>query len=130
MNLKFLYVQTSEQRPLKQTTCHADSIAGAQPTGRQDGDWEFPTISVASEDLELRELVEPIRTEPLWQSQPHGGLWTLNCNRLRSDCRVMILTGLYTGLRLGDVATLTWANLDWQQQELIVTTQKSGSRCW
>ena len=89
MNLKFLYVQTSEQRPLKQTTCHAFSIAGGQPTGRQEGGWEFPTISVASEDSELRELVEPIRTDPLWQSQSHGGLWTLNCNRLRSDCRVM-----------------------------------------
>ena len=53
MNLKFLYVQTSEQRPLKQTTCHAYSIAGGQPTGRPDGGWEFPTISVASEDYLL-----------------------------------------------------------------------------
>ncbi|MBI2925557.1 MAG: tyrosine-type recombinase/integrase [Verrucomicrobia bacterium] len=44
------------------------------------------------------------------------------------EWRGMILTGLYTGLRLGDVATLTWANLDLQQQELIVTTQKTGRR--
>ena len=44
------------------------------------------------------------------------------------EWRGMILTGLYTGLRLGDVATLTWANLDLPQQELIVTTQKTGRR--
>lgn len=40
----------------------------------------------------------------------------------------IILTGLYTGLRLGDIATLTWANLDLQQAELAVTTQKTGRR--
>jgi len=45
-----------------------------------------------------------------------------------AEWRGMILLGLYTGLRLGDVATLTWANLDLQQKELIVTTQKTGRR--
>ena len=44
------------------------------------------------------------------------------------EWRGMILVGLYTGLRLGDVATLTWANVDLQQRELIVTTQKTGRR--
>lgn len=44
------------------------------------------------------------------------------------EWRGMILTGLYTGLRLGDVATLTWANVDLQQKELVVTTQKTGRR--
>ena len=44
------------------------------------------------------------------------------------EWRGMILTGLYTGLRLGDIALLTWANVDLQQQELIVTTQKTGRR--
>jgi len=40
----------------------------------------------------------------------------------------MILVGLYCGLRLSDVATLTWANVDLGQRELIVTTQKTGRR--
>jgi len=49
-------------------------------------------------------------------------------NTANDQWRGMILTGLYTGLRLGDVATLTWANVDLQQKELIVTTQKTGRR--
>lgn len=44
------------------------------------------------------------------------------------EWRGMILFGIYTGLRLGDIATLTWANLDLQQRELVVTTQKTGRR--
>ncbi|MGD1088384.1 MAG: tyrosine-type recombinase/integrase [Verrucomicrobiota bacterium] len=44
------------------------------------------------------------------------------------EWRGMILFGLYTGQRLGDIALLTWANVDLQQRELIVTTQKTGRR--
>jgi integrase len=36
----------------------------------------------------------------------------------------MILSGLYTGLRLGDIAKLTWANVS--GQELHLTVQKTG----
>ena len=38
----------------------------------------------------------------------------------------MILFGLYTGQRLGDIARLTWANLDLPGQRLRLTTQKTG----
>ncbi|MGH7976264.1 MAG: tyrosine-type recombinase/integrase [Limisphaerales bacterium] len=44
------------------------------------------------------------------------------------EWRGMILFGLYTGQRLGAIALLTWANVDLQQQELMVTTQKTGRR--
>lgn len=44
------------------------------------------------------------------------------------EWRGMILMGLYTGLRLSDVATLTWLNVDLQRQELTVTTAKTGRR--
>ncbi len=37
----------------------------------------------------------------------------------------MILAGLYTGLRLSDVATLTWANVDLPQRELRIVTAKT-----
>lgn len=40
----------------------------------------------------------------------------------------MILFGLYTGQRLGDIATLTWHNVDLQHLELRFSTQKVGRR--
>jgi integrase len=43
-----------------------------------------------------------------------------------TEWRGMILVGLYTGLRLGDVAQLTWANVSLQQRDLTVATRKTG----
>jgi integrase len=52
--------------------------------------------------------------------------------RLLSDAddewRSLIIFGLYTGQRLGDLARLTWANLDLQQSELRLSTGKTGRR--
>ena len=42
------------------------------------------------------------------------------------EWKSMILFGLYSGQRLGDVARLTWANLDLQARELRMETQKTG----
>jgi len=42
------------------------------------------------------------------------------------DWKTAILVSLYTGLRLSDVVSLTWANLDLQQGELTIRTQKTG----
>ncbi len=42
------------------------------------------------------------------------------------DWRTAVLFGIYTGLRLGDIQSLTWANLDLQAKELILRTQKTG----
>ena len=44
------------------------------------------------------------------------------------EWRGMILFGLYTGQRLGDLAALTWANLDLQRQELRLVTEKTTRR--
>jgi integrase len=44
------------------------------------------------------------------------------------EWRGMILFGLYTGQRLGDIATLTWANVDLQRQELRLLTEKTSRR--
>ena len=41
------------------------------------------------------------------------------------DWRTMIYVGLYTGLRLGDIATLTWASVDLQRKEITVHTRKT-----
>lgn len=42
------------------------------------------------------------------------------------EWRSLVLFGLYTGQRLGDLATLTWQNLDLIQKELRLTTVKKG----
>lgn len=42
------------------------------------------------------------------------------------EWRSMILFGLYSGQRLGDIAKLTWANLDLQSGELRLVTSKTG----
>jgi integrase len=44
------------------------------------------------------------------------------------EWRGMIMIGLYTGLRLSDVKSLTWQNIDLARAELRVTTQKTGRR--
>jgi integrase len=42
------------------------------------------------------------------------------------DWKTAVVFGIYTGLRLGDIQALTWANLDLQQKELTIRTQKTG----
>ena len=44
------------------------------------------------------------------------------------EWRGMILFGLYTGQRLGDIAALTWQNLDLAGEEIRFTTGKTGRR--
>jgi integrase len=40
----------------------------------------------------------------------------------------LIKCGLYTGQRLGDLATLTWAQIDLERDEIALTTRKTGKR--
>lgn len=42
------------------------------------------------------------------------------------EWRSMILFALYTGQRLGDLAALTWANVDLQRGEIRLVTRKTG----
>ncbi len=42
------------------------------------------------------------------------------------DWKTAVLFGIYTGLRLGDIQSLTWANLDLQTKEMTIRTQKTG----
>jgi integrase len=44
------------------------------------------------------------------------------------EMRGLIIFGLYTGQRLGDLARLTWQNLDLQREELYCTTAKTQPR--
>lgn len=45
-----------------------------------------------------------------------------------AEWRGMIMFGIYTGQRLGDIARLTWNNLDLQRGELRLVTGKTGRR--
>lgn len=42
------------------------------------------------------------------------------------EMRSLVMFGLYTGQRLGDLARLTWANLDLTAEEVHLTTGKTG----
>jgi integrase len=42
------------------------------------------------------------------------------------EWRTMIFVGVYTGLRLSDIAGLTWGNLELQKPEITVETGKTG----
>jgi len=44
------------------------------------------------------------------------------------EWRSLIVFGLYTGQRLGDLARLTWANLDLEHSEIRLFTSKTGRR--
>jgi integrase len=43
------------------------------------------------------------------------------------EWRSMILCGLYTGQRIGDIARLTWANVDLERGQIKLTTRKTGA---
>lgn len=42
------------------------------------------------------------------------------------EWRSLVLFGFYTGQRLGDLAALTWQNLDLEQKELRLSSRKTG----
>lgn len=44
-----------------------------------------------------------------------------------SEWHSMILCGLYTGQRLGDIARLTWANVDLDKGQIKLVTRKTGN---
>ena len=45
-----------------------------------------------------------------------------------SEWRTLVLLGLYTGQRLGDVASLRWSQVDLEQREISFLTKKTGRR--
>ena len=46
-------------------------------------------------------------------------------NNAEGEMRGLILFGLYTGQRLGDLASLTWRNIDLVENEIRLTTHKT-----
>jgi integrase len=82
--------------------------------------------SVITEDP--AEFVEPVRRERASKIKRPFTLAELRriLDLARDEWRSMILFGLYSGQRLGDVATLRWSNIDLLRNELRLSTRKTG----
>jgi integrase len=50
------------------------------------------------------------------------------CDEAGGEWRGLVLTGLYTGQRLGDVASLTWQQVDLGKRRVSFVTSKTGKR--
>lgn len=50
------------------------------------------------------------------------------CDEAGGEWRGLVLTGLYTGQRLGDVAGLTWQQVDLGKRQVSFVTSKTGKR--
>jgi integrase len=76
------------------------------------------------------EFVEPVRREnrPAEKTRRNFTLEELRVvlDAADSEWRSMILFGLYTGQRLGDIATLCWSNIDLSKGELRLRTRKTA----
>ena len=73
-----------------------------------------------AERVTLLRVRKTVKRKPFSEAQLRKLLTAAN-----DEWRGMILFGIYTGLRLGDIATLTWRNVDLQASELSLTTAKS-----
>ena len=78
-------------------------------------------------DVNEAERVTMIRVKAREQSRRPFTMGELKqiMNVANDEWRGLILMGLYTGLRLSDIATLTWANVDLQEQEIRVVSGKT-----
>ena len=82
--------------------------------------------SVITEDP--TEFVEPVRRERASKIKRPFTLEELRSilDLASDEWRSMILFGLYSGQRLGDIATLRWNNIDLLRNELRLSTRKTG----
>jgi len=50
------------------------------------------------------------------------------CDQAGAEWRGLVLTAVYTGQRLGDIARLTWQQVDLEKNAISFVTQKTGKR--
>ncbi|MCX6923043.1 MAG: tyrosine-type recombinase/integrase [Verrucomicrobia bacterium] len=73
------------------------------------------------ERVTLLKIRRTVKRQPFNEAQLRRLLAEAN-----DEWRGMILFGIYSGLRLGDIATLTWRSVDLQKGDLALTTAKTG----
>lgn len=74
------------------------------------------------------EFVETVRRSHSGQSRRAFTLPEISAilNVADPEWRSMVLFGLYSGQRLGDIASLTWSNIDLERSEIRFVTAKTG----
>jgi integrase len=50
------------------------------------------------------------------------------CDKAKGEWRGLVLSAVYTGQRLGDIALLTWQQVDLEKKTISFVTQKTGKR--
>jgi integrase len=50
------------------------------------------------------------------------------CDKAAGEWRGLVLTAVYTGQRLGDIALLTWQQIDLEKKSISFVTKKTGKR--
>ena len=115
-----------------------DDLAGRLSISTANGNLKI--VRVAFGDALRAKLIAtneaglvPILKAPAGTTGTRRGFTVPELHRLLAaagpEWRALILTSLYTGgQRLGDVARLTWANVDLQRAEISFTTRKTGRR--
>lgn len=82
------------------------------------------------EGLIIENVAERIKTISIKEDGNRRAFTLVELKKLmdvaKGEWRGMILFGLYTGQRLGDIACLTWQNIDLEQNELRLVTSKTG----
>ena len=74
-----------------------------------------------AERVTLLKIRKTVRRQAFTEDQLRRILKAAN-----DEWRAMILFGLYTGLRIGDIAVLTWRNVDLVQNCISIETAKTG----
>lgn len=81
-----------------------DSVAGDNPFRKARS---LETVQVARKDFTVDQVKKLL-------------------SKASDSWRGMILLGFYIGQRLGDLARLTWQNIDLEKEEITLVTQKTG----
>lgn len=80
-------------------------------------------VNPAQQVSTLKDSGEKVKRRPLSVGEVKKVL-----NVANDEWRTIIMAGIYTGQRLGDIARLRWANVDLARGEIMLTTKKTGRR--
>lgn len=111
-----------------------DSIAASRSTATANSALKIIRIAFGQARRDGLLVVNPADQIKILKTKPTGAerrAFTLPelkrvLDAADSEMKGLILFGLYTGQRLGDLARLTWQNLDLQREELSCITGKTG----
>lgn len=132
------WLGSNAQRPLSEIEtrhiiAYRDSLAGRlSPTTSNQG---IKILRIVFEDARRDHFIaeNPAKDCGLLKKEETHARRPFTVNELQSvlavaddEWRSMVIFGLYTGQRLGDVARLSWANVDLQAQEIQLRTSKTG----